>query len=295
MTNGDAPHGGFQSPGRRPPQWHQKSIGCVYHQSFAQDIACRQLFGVDASDRRWQGGGVQGDTHPRMKIRVRGRSFLAFVIAPQPPLDAWLAELDAQIARSPGFFEARPVIIDMAAITAAANGADTLLDDLDKRGMSVIDVENAAAVPGADPWRRRLVGGRNAGEIEVGDSERETASPLETPLDTPLETSLVVAEPVRSGQSVLFIKGDVTIIGSVASGAEVLAGGSIHVYGALRGRAIAGAVGRSNARIFCRRFEAELVSIDGFYMTADDMDQALRGRAVEIRLAGDAIVVSPLR
>ena len=241
---------------------------------------------------------MQGDTHPRIKIRVRGRSFLAFVLAPEPPLEAWLAELDAQLARSPGFFEARPVIIDFAAITSAEQGADTLLEDLEKRGMSVIDVEHAAAVPGADPWRRPLVGGRNAGEIEVGDSERTPApagdGSLEASLDTPQETSLVVAEPVRSGQSVLFIKGDVTIVGSVASGAEVLAGGSIHIYGALRGRAVAGAIGSSNARIFCRQFEAELVSIDGFYMTADDMDPALRGRAVQIRLVGDAIIVSPL-
>jgi len=231
---------------------------------------------------------VQSDTHPRMKIRVRGRSFLAFVIAPEPPLDAWLAELDGQLARSPGFFEARPVIINLAAITAPERGADTLLDDLEKRGISVIDVEHAPAVRGADPWRRRLLGGRDAGEIDVGDSDSERAPA------PPEETSLVIAEPVRSGQSVLFIKGDVTIIGSVASGAEVLAGGSVHVYGALRGRAVAGAVGRSNARIFCQRFEAELVSIDGFYMAADDMDQALRGRAVEIRLVDDAIVVSPL-
>jgi septum site-determining protein MinC len=229
---------------------------------------------------------VQRNTHPRTRIRIRGRSFLAFVIAPEPPLDAWLAELDAQLARSPGFFEARPVIINLAAITARERGADTLLDDLEKRGISVIDVEHAPAVRGADPWRRRLLGGRDAGEIDVGDSERAPAPPE--------ETSLVIAEPVRSGQSVLFIKGDVTIIGSVASGAEVLAGGSVHVYGALRGRAVAGAVGRSNARIFCQRFEAELVSIDGFYMAADDMDQALRGRAVEIRLVDDAIVVSPL-
>ena len=161
-----------------------------------------------------------------MKIRVRGRSFLAFVIAPQPPLDAWLAELDAQIARSPGFFDARPVIIDMAAITAAANGADTLLDDLDKRGMSVIDVENAAAVPGADPWRRRLVGGRNAGEIEVGDSERVPASPLETPLDTPSKTSSSsFAEPAHDPVNrCCSSRATATIIGSVASGAEALAG-----------------------------------------------------------------------
>jgi septum site-determining protein MinC len=222
-----------------------------------------------------------------MKIRVRGRSFMAFVIAPEPPVDAWLAELDAQIRRSPGFFEARPVIIDLAAITKPQPGLDTLLEDLEKRGISVIDVENAGAVPGTDPWHRRLVGGRSAGEIDVTASEQGSAAPE--------ETSLIVTEPVRSGQSVVFPKGDVTVLGAVSSGAEVLAGGSVHVYGTLRGRAIAGAVGRSNARIFCRRFDAELVSIDGFYKTADKMDPALRGRSVEIGLVGDAIVISALR
>jgi septum site-determining protein MinC len=212
---------------------------------------------------------------------------MAFVIAPEPPLDTWLSELDAQIRRSPGFFEARPVIIDLAALAGPEAGTDTLLADLEKRGISVIDVEHAGAVPGTDPWRRRLVGGREAGEVDVAAAE-QTAAP-------PEETSLVVTEPVRSGQSVVFPKGDVTVIGSVASGAEVLSGGSVHIYGTLRGRAIAGAVGRSNARIFCRRFEAELVSIDGFYKTADQMDPALRGRAVEVALVGDAIIISPLR
>jgi septum site-determining protein MinC len=219
-----------------------------------------------------------------MKIRVRGRSFMAFVIAPEPPLDTWLAELDSEIRRSPGFFEARPVIIDLAGITAPEPGATTLLDDLEKRGISVIDVENAGAVPGADPWRRRLVGGRDAAEIDLGAKQ----PPVE-------ETSLVVTEPVRSGQSIVFAKGDVTVIGSVSSGAEVLAGGSVHIYGTLRGRAIAGALGTARARIFCRRFEAELVSIDGFYKTADQIDPALRGRSVEVGLVGDAILISPLR
>ncbi len=221
-----------------------------------------------------------------MKIRVLGRSFMAFVIAPEPPLAGWLAELDLQIARSPGFFEARPVIIDLAAFTGGEPGTDTLLGDLEKRGISVIDVENAGSVPGTDPWRRRLVGGREAGEIAVG-SEKYAPPPE--------DSSLLVTEPVRSGRSVQFIKGDVTVVGSVSSGAEILAGGSIHIYGALRGRAVAGALGRSNARIFCRRFEPELVSIDGFYTTADDMDPALRGRAVEVRLDGDAIRIAPLR
>jgi len=219
-----------------------------------------------------------------MKIRVLGRSFMAFVIAPEPPLADWLAELDAQIRRSPGFFEARPVIIDLAALAGPEPGTATLLDDLEKRGISVIDVENAGAVPGADPWRRRLVGGRPAGEVDPAAAEK-----------APEPSSLVVTEPVRSGQSITFPKGDVTVIGSVASGAEVLAGGCIHIYGALRGRAIAGALGTANARIFCRKFEAELVSIDGFYKTADQMDPALRGQPVAIGLVGDAIIISALR
>jgi septum site-determining protein MinC len=74
----------------------------------------------------------------------------------------------------------------------------------------------------------------------------------------------VFEHPIRSGQSIIFPHGDVTILGSVASGAEVVAGGSIHVYGALRGRALAGSTGDMRARIFCSRNEAELMSIDGY-------------------------------
>ena len=93
---------------------------------------------------------------------------------------------------------------------------------------------------------------------------------------------------MRSGQSVVFEKGDVSIVGSIASGAEVIAGGSIHVYGALRGRAIAGLGGNQRARIFCRKLEAELLAIDGVYRTADDMDAALRGKPVQAWLGGGA-------
>jgi septum site-determining protein MinC len=86
---------------------------------------------------------------------------------------------------------------------------------------------------------------------------------------------------VRSGQSIFFPEGDVTIVGSVASGAEVVAGGSIHVYGTLRGRAMAGTAGNASARIFCSKLEAELIAIDGYYKTAEDMESgpARQGRA----------------
>jgi septum site-determining protein MinC len=93
---------------------------------------------------------------------------------------------------------------------------------------------------------------------------------------------------------VIFPEGDVTVIGSVASGAEIIAGGSVHIYGALRGRALAGSVGNPEARIFCRRLEAELLAIDGVYKTADDMAPELRGQAVQLWLDGDSIMAERL-
>ena len=106
--------------------------------------------------------------------------------------------------------------------------------------------------------------------------------------------TLLIDRPVRSGQSVFFPAGDVTVIGSVASGAEIVAGGSIHVYGTLRGRAMAGSAGNSQARIFCRKIEAELLAIDGLYKTADDMEEGLRGRAIQAWLEGDALMMAAL-
>ena len=99
---------------------------------------------------------------------------------------------------------------------------------------------------------------------------------------------------MRSGQSVIFPEGDVTIVGSVASGAEVIAGGSVHIYGALRGRAMAGSIGNASARIFCRKLEAELVAIDGIYKMAEDMAPNLRGQAVQLWLEDDAIMAEKL-
>ena len=217
---------------------------------------------------------------------------MAFVIAPELPLASWLAALDAQMCRSPGFFDARPIVVDLAAVPDAAVGVETLIADLDTRGIGIIDVENARDLPGCDPWKRRLVGGRDTGETSVGQISPAPPPPVAEP--APSENTLVVGEPVRSGQAIQFLRGDVTVVGPVSSGAEIMAGGSIHIYGALRGRAIAGALGYAQARIFCRKFEAELVSIDGFYLTADDMDPSLRGRPVEIRLVDQAITITLL-
>ena len=82
---------------------------------------------------------------------------------------------------------------------------------------------------------------------------------------------------MRSGQSIFHPDGDVTIVGRVASGAEIVAGGSVHVYGALQGRVIAGISGSPSARIFCQEARAELLCIGGVYVTAEDIEPRDRG------------------
>jgi septum site-determining protein MinC len=156
-----------------------------------------------------------------------------------------------------------------------------LVETLGQRGIRVMGLENAQPDQLDSSLPPLLIGGRPS-------SGAETASRRQEP------SSLLFENPIRSGQSVIFPHGDVTVLGSVASGAEVVAGGSIHVYGALRGRALAGSMGDMRARIFCSRNEAELMSIDGYYQTADDMDASLRGRPAQCWLKDRALSIAAL-
>lgn len=219
----------------------------------------------------------------RRPIRFKGRSFMALVLAPETPLEGWFAELDAVTAGSPGFFGDRPVVLDVSAIKLAPRTLAALLGELDQRSVRIIGVEGCDPkfLDGPNARLAMPVGGRAAGEL----AGRGAA---------PTSTSLVIDQPVRSGQSISFPNGDVTICGSVASGAEIVAAGSIHVYGALRGRAIAGSAGNRNARIFCRRLDAELLAIDGVTMTTDDLDPALRGKGARAWLDGETLRVGAL-
>ena len=221
---------------------------------------------------------------------------MAFVLAPELPIGDWLAELDGQIARSAGFFVGRPVVLDLSGLALGKSDVASLIAELQARDVRIMGDEGTdpdCLGPGLPPLLR---GGRPATGIIAPDAaaDSRSAAPAAPPKASPTPPFLLLDSPVRSGQSVVFPGGDVTIVGSVASGAEVVAGGSIHVYGALRGRAIAGSTGNARARIFCRRSEAELLAIDGWYRTADDMDENLRGRPIQAWLENDAVMVAAL-
>lgn len=214
-------------------------------------------------------------------FRFRGRSFLHFVLTPELPLRDWLADADTWLSRSPGFFSGKPVVLDLSNLPLARYELTVLIDDLTQRGIEVLGLE------GVDPsWSGAglpplLKGGRPADlglapvpnpvpRPEAAAVEEAPAMPELQPVRLATNT-LVIDQPVRSGQTIEHPDGDVTVIGSVGSGAEIIAGGSIHIYGSLRGRALAGTNGDGKARIFCRRLEAELVAIDGYYRIAEEL------------------------
>jgi septum site-determining protein MinC len=108
------------------------------------------------------------------------------------------------------------------------------------------------------------------------------------------EPGLLQTQPLRSGQQVYAAGRDLTVCAMVGAGAEAIADGSIHIYGPLRGRALAGASGNAQARIFCREFNAELVAIAGTYKVLDEIPKKLLGKAVQIWLDKDQLRIEEL-
>jgi septum site-determining protein MinC len=252
-------------------------------------------------------------TRPRSSLRFRGRSFLAIVLTPEMPVAGWLAEVDAWLARTPGFLAGKPLVVDVTGLPLERQDFRTLLSELKARSVALLGVEGVEPTWLGDGDPPLLTGGRTAGMVELPDSPpapgsaksayptavspRAASSPpgIAQPAPVPKPSgTLLIETSVRSGQAIVHPDGDVTVVGSVASGAEIVAGGSIHIYGTLRGRALAGMYGNGKARIFCRRLEAELVAIDGFYKVADELEPYFHKKAVQAWLEGGTVKIMTL-
>jgi septum site-determining protein MinC len=227
----------------------------------------------------------------RQSLMFRARSYMAFVFTPQPPIVDWLADLDATLERSRRFFAGHAVVLDLSAVRLSPTAIAHLIATLKERNIRVLGIEGVDSSDGEAGLPPILRGGRATQGFEfpepaaaVAGSARQKQQPA----------SLMIESPVRSGQSVVFMEGDVTILGSVGSGAEIVAGGSIHIYGTLRGRAMAGAAGDARARIFCHRVEAELLAIDSYYKTADDIGDSLRRGPAQAWLEGGTLKISAM-
>ncbi|MEL6768899.1 MAG: septum site-determining protein MinC [Pseudomonadota bacterium] len=248
-------------------------------------------------------------------LQIRGR-FLTAVVLPVPAVldEAFEAGLDAALQQSPRFFADAPLVVDLVEATAleTEDAFAALLEVLKARRLSPIGIQNATAhqtvaaathglitlKPGRDaPFeqeRARPAAARPAAARPVAVPDPEPAPPP-VAAPRPAGPGLLVTDPVRSGQCIVAEEGDLVVLASVSSGAELIAPGHIHVYGALRGRALAGVGGDTSARIFCQSLEAELIAIAGLYKTSEAFEPAVAKQRVHAFLEADTLRLQPLR
>ena len=219
-------------------------------------------------------------------------------------------EMRDRVARAPKLFSRAAVIVDFGGLpgTPALADARALVDALRDAGVIPValaygsnDNEQLAVqlgLPLLAKFRAQYepVGAASAptAPAQPVAVEPAPAKPIPAASASNANPGLVQTAPVRSGQQVYADNRDLTVLAAVGAGAEVIADGSIHIYGALRGRALAGAQGFEQARIFCREFRAELVAIAGHYKVLDDIPRELHGKPVQISLHDNELRIDAL-
>jgi septum site-determining protein MinC len=212
-----------------------------------------------------------------------------------------VTEMRERVQRAPNLFTRAAVILDFGGLNQAPSqaSAQALVDGL--RSAGVLPVALAYGTKEIEALSQQLglpLLAKFRAQYERTDAAPSTVAPpqpapphaAEPPQPAPAAAAataspgLIQTAPVRSGQQVYAEQRDLTVLTTVGAGAEVLADGSIHIYGALRGRALAGAQGNVEARIFCREFHAELVSVAGQYKVLEDIPAELRGKPVQVWL-----------
>lgn len=220
------------------------------------------------------------------------------------------AEMAERVQRAPKLFARAAVVVDFGGLSQcpSADQTRTLLDAL--RGAGVLPVALAYGTSAVEALSQEVglpllakfrAQYERDSELPAAPAPAPAARAPE-PAPAPAaaapaaraEPGLVHLHPVRSGQQIYAQDRDLTLCATVGAGAEVIADGSIHVYGALRGRALAGAAGMASARIFCREFHAELVAVAGHYKVLEEIPKELLGKPVQIWLEHDKLRIEQL-
>ena len=225
-----------------------------------------------------------------------------------------VSEMRDRVQRAPKLFSRAAVILDFGGLSRTPDVATAraLVDGLREAGVLPValaygtrEIEELSVelgLPLLAKFRAQYERGDGASSEPApapAPSRTKAAAPAEkTPAPAAAaaagEPGMMQAAPVRSGQQVYAENRDLTVLSTVGAGAEVIADGSIHIYGALRGRALAGGQGNTKARIFCREFHAELVAVAGHYKVLEDIPKELRGKAVQVWLEDDQLRIAAL-
>jgi septum site-determining protein MinC len=238
---------------------------------------------------------------PTETFRLRGSNYSLLTLRLLTgDVQAVLPALGDQFRKAPGFLRFAPIAISLDDLGGEQVDFAALV-----AGLRALEILPIGVVGGPQLLRAAAAGAglptlRPAGQRET---EVEAPSPVAAPpvamapapvaAPAPAARTMVVNQNIRAGQRVYAEGSDLVIVGSVNAGAEVLADGNIHIYGALRGRALAGASEDGEARIFAQNFDPELVAISGFYAVREGLTPASIGRGVQVRLDGEQLRFDP--
>lgn len=217
-------------------------------------------------------------------------------------------EMRDRVQRAPKLFERAAVIVDFGGLAElpGLDQAGALIEALRREGVRPVAIAygspdndalaQALGLPTLAKFRASYE--RAGGEAELAPAPvaaaAVSASPAPVKQTAKAQEGLVITHPVRSGQQIYAEHRDLTVVGMISMDAEVMADGSVHVYGPLRGRALAGARGDTTARIFCNEFNAQLVAVAGHYIVLDEVPAALIGKAVQVWLENEKIQIAAL-
>ena len=235
-------------------------------------------------------------SHPCYEIKSADLSLVAVVLNSTDITEISRA-LKQQMDESPGFFDQDPVVIDVHALNLAEDqtiNLNALMAVLREHALIPLAIKGAPSA--------LLALAKGVGLVDASDARiRRSVPSVErvTPAPTP-SGAMVIDKPLRSGQQVYAKGRDLIVMGMVNAGAEVIADGHIHVYGALRGKAIAGARGNGDAQIFAQVMEPELISIAGVYRTSENaLPKEVLGKAAHVCLQSgaesDKLLITPLQ
>jgi septum site-determining protein MinC len=223
---------------------------------------------------------------------------LVALLLKSPHLSDVARDLQHRFGDTPGFFDQDPLLVDLTALKDQAEVPDfpALLALLRQHHLSPVAVKGG----NAEHMAAALQAGLAPADDAVLQKTQPVAAPEPAPAPVPtFQPALVVDRPLRSGQQVYARGRDLVVLAMVNPGAEVIADGHIHVYAPLRGKAMAGARGFAEARIFAQALEAELISIAGVYRTSDvPLPDNVRGQPAMVRLQsgpdGDKLILDPV-
>lgn len=216
-------------------------------------------------------------------------------------------EMRDRVSRAPKLFQSAAIILDFSALSQCpgVDLTEQLIDGLRTTGVhpvaiaygtsAIEQLAQQVGLPLLAKFRASYERENTADAAPASHAQPATVVESVTQIAPPqAETGMLQTQPLRSGQQVYAANRDLTVCAMVGAGAEAIADGSIHIYGPLRGRALAGASGNTQARIFCREFNAELVAIAGTYRVLDEVPKKLLGKAVQIWLEKDQLRIEEL-